>query len=75
MSSQTMSSKSSRPRQGVYVVDGHELKVGEVLICNPPLKAPLIAVRLCGDSKTMVCHTDQVFSNRKDAQCWLASQK
>lgn len=70
-----MNNKNFRPRQGVYVVDGHELKAGEVLICNPPLKAPAIAVRLCGDSKTMVCHTDQVFTSRKDALKALASQK
>lgn len=70
-----MSSKNFRPFQGVYVVDGHKLKVGEVLQCNPPLKDPLIAVRPCGDSKTMVCHTDQIFSNRKDALRWLKSQE
>lgn len=69
-----MSNKVFRPHQGVYVVDNHEIKVGEVLICNPPLKAPLIAVYICGD-KTRVCHTDQVFSNRKDALRWLKSQE
>lgn len=69
-----MNNKNFRPRQGVYVVDGHELKVGEVLICNPPLRAPAIAVRLCGESKKLVCHTDQVFSNRKDALRWMKSQ-
>lgn len=75
MSSQTMNNKSFRPRQGVCVVDDHEIKVGEVLQCNPPLKGSLVAVRICGDSKTMVCHTDQLFSNRKDALRWLKSQK
>lgn len=75
LTTKKMSSKDFRPRQGVYVVDNHELKVGEVLQCNPPLKVPLIAVRICGDGKTMVCHTDQVFSNRKDAQRWLRSQE
>lgn len=69
-----MSNKVFRPFQGVYVVNNHELKVGEVLICNPPLKDPFIAVYVYGD-KTRVCHTDQVFSNRKDAQRWLRSQK
>lgn len=70
-----MSNKVFRPFRGVYVVDNHELKVGEVLQCNPPLQAPLIAVRICGDSKTRVCHTDQVFSNRKDALRWLKNQE
>lgn len=69
-----MSNKNFRPRQGVYVVDNHEIKTGEVLICNPPLKGSLVAVYICGDKKR-VCHTDQVFSNRKDAERWLKSQK
>lgn len=63
-----------RPEQGIYVVLGHEIRVATVLQCTPPLEGSLVAVYICGDKKR-VCHTDQIFGNRKDALRWLKNQK
>lgn len=57
-----------KPKQGVYVVNDHEVLVATVLNCNPVLPKPCVAVRLVGEGRILVCHEDQVFTRRRDAE-------